>query len=161
MLYNLLRITTYYNVKGEWVYKDIQPKIICEKYLEDDTQKLPNDYKFYCFYGDPKFILVVVDRYSDITKAIYDDQWNLQPFIIDRIYPYREIPKPPQLDLMLKLARKLSAGINFCRVDLYNVHNDVIFGEITFYSLSGFYIIIPEDYDLKIGAYLDLSKKLT
>ena len=39
---------------------------------------------------------------------------------------------------MLKIAEKLSQGIKFLRVDLYNVNGNIYFSEFTFYPSSGF-----------------------
>src|SRR5699024_11859110 len=36
-----------YWITGEWVYKDIKPRIICERYLENENSKELYDYKFY------------------------------------------------------------------------------------------------------------------
>ena len=39
----------------ELQYRDIKPKIIIEKYMDDNTGDL-RDYKFHCFNGKPKFL---------------------------------------------------------------------------------------------------------
>ena len=44
--------TNYYFSKREWVYKDIKPRLICEKYLKEDGNKELRDYRFFCFNGD-------------------------------------------------------------------------------------------------------------
>ena len=43
-----LRIN-YYLQNREWVYKDIKPRIICEKYLEEFETGELRDYKIFCF----------------------------------------------------------------------------------------------------------------
>src|SRR5699024_3384766 len=42
----------------EWVYKDIKPRIICEKYIEQKENTELRDYRFFRFNGEPKFISV-------------------------------------------------------------------------------------------------------
>jgi hypothetical protein len=59
---------------------------------------------------------------------------------------------------MISVAKRLSMGLVFCRVDLYSVKNKIIFGEMTFYPESGTGKITPEKYDYLLGEYLDLSK---
>ncbi|MBJ7988145.1 ATP-grasp fold amidoligase family protein, partial [Bacillus cereus] len=56
-----------YSVGREWSYKDIVPKIIVEQYLEDDTNSFDgiNDYKFICFNGRVRYIILDVDRHVD------------------------------------------------------------------------------------------------
>lgn len=47
----------YYYKNMEWVYKNITPKILCEKFLEEDGAILPTDYKIFCFNGEPKTVI--------------------------------------------------------------------------------------------------------
>ena len=56
-----------YAVGREWSYKGITPKIIIEEYLEDNNNKFDgiNDYKFLCFNGKPKYVVLDVDRHID------------------------------------------------------------------------------------------------
>ena len=42
----------------EWPYKNIKPCIIAEKYMENNGQNELIDYKFFCFNGQPKVVLV-------------------------------------------------------------------------------------------------------
>lgn len=42
----------------EWVYKDVKPRIIAEKYMEDEKSQTLIDYKFFCFNGTPKFMYI-------------------------------------------------------------------------------------------------------
>ena len=62
----------------EWAYYDIKPRIICEKYLRDKTNKFDgiNDYKFICFNGEAKYVWVDVNRYIEHRRNFYDIHWN-------------------------------------------------------------------------------------
>lgn len=40
----------------EWCYKDIKPCILCEEFIETSDGNTPDDYKFMCFNGEPRFI---------------------------------------------------------------------------------------------------------
>lgn len=51
----------YYLSSREWPYKDVPRKIIAEKYMEDASGDL-KDYKFYCFNGEMKFVMINSDR---------------------------------------------------------------------------------------------------
>ena len=57
---------------------------------------------------------------------------------------------------MIELAEKLSEGMRFLRVDLYEVENQVLFGELTFYPISGFGKYTDEAWDEKIGSWVQL-----
>lgn len=52
-----MNINQYY-ITREWQYKNIKPKIICEKFLENNERKPLVDYKFYCFNGNPQMVLL-------------------------------------------------------------------------------------------------------
>ena len=50
-----------YQAGREWSYKNIKPKIICEKLLErDENNDLP-DYKFFCFNGKVFCLYTMID----------------------------------------------------------------------------------------------------
>jgi glycosyltransferase involved in cell wall biosynthesis len=55
----------YYWESREWPYKNIPSKIIGEEYLDSGDGKPPVDYKFYCFDGEPKVMLITTDRGKD------------------------------------------------------------------------------------------------
>src|SRR5690606_8377244 len=54
----------YSLVAAEVHYSKMVPQIICEKFIETDDGLLPNDYKLFCFNGEPRVILVVTERAS-------------------------------------------------------------------------------------------------
>ena len=45
----------YYKRTREWVYKDLPRRVIFEECLIDENGRIPADYRFYCFDGEPKF----------------------------------------------------------------------------------------------------------
>ena len=151
----------YYNIKREWPYKNVTPRIIAEKYMCDEDKVLEveqlRDYKIFCFNGEPKFIEVDYDRYVNHKLNVYDLNWNFVDFYMTS--PNDEnvkIPRPQRLETMLEYARKLSAGIPFLRVDLYSVGDMIYFGELTFHPGSGMIDFHPQEYDLKLGDMLSL-----
>lgn len=61
-------------------YKDIVPKIIAEKYIENDEGGV-YDYKIHCFNGKPMYIHYIGDRaYHTAKEAFFDTEWRLMPF---------------------------------------------------------------------------------
>ena len=151
----------YYLTGREWPYKNVKRKILAEKFMADDTHvnDLP-DYKFFCFSGEPRIILVCSERFSKggLRENFYDINWNL----LELQRPTHKntediIEKPKNLGLMLDLAKKLSQNIEFSRIDFYEVNGKVFFGEITFFPASGFEEFTPEEWDYKLGEYIKLS----
>jgi len=144
----------------EWVYKDLKPRIVCEKYLEDTSGSLM-DYKFYCFNGEPKFVQANMGRGTERhAQNFYDLQWSLLPFGKDLMpRPDVDIPKPENLDRMIAIARDLSSPFSYVRADFYNVQGRIVFGELTFFPASGMPDFVPAEYDSIVGAMLTLPKK--
>ena len=69
------------------------------------------------------------------------------------------VSKPEKLDEMLKLAKKLSKGIPFLRIDFYFVNGKIYFSELTFYPASGFEGFEPPEWDRTFGEWLVLPDK--
>jgi len=144
----------------EWPYKNVPPRIIAEKYMEDESGALV-DYKFSCFDGYVDCVMVCLDRHLNETKFyFFDKNWNLKRLNIrgKKAPEGFTIPKPSCMDEMFELASKLSKGFPFVRVDLYAVHGQVYFGEMTFFPDSGFDANLLPETDEYFGKLIDLSK---
>lgn len=149
--------TNYYLENREWIYKDIKPRIVCEKFLFEDDGGLPKDYKFFCFDGIPKFMFLASDRGEGTKFDFYDLDWNKIP--VSQYYPNSNYqnPRPEKLDEMIRLSKKLSKGFPHVRVDFYVNNGNIIFGEMTYFHFSGTKKFVPEKYDQIFGEYIDLS----
>lgn len=148
--------TNYSDIGKEYQYRDIVPKILCEQYLESSKDEPLIDYKIFCFSGEPTYIQVDLDRLTNHTRNFYDLDWNLLPFTT--LYPLgkRQLAKPEKLEEMLSIARVLSAGLKFARIDLYFHRKSIYFGEITFHHGGGFEPFTPPEYDGILGGLLDI-----
>ncbi|MGG3940329.1 ATP-grasp fold amidoligase family protein [Peribacillus psychrosaccharolyticus] len=144
----------------EWSYKNIVPKIIVEELLEDLGNPFEgiNDYKFLCFNGAAKYVVLDVDRLKDHKRNIYDTNWNLINVSTDHSNIQYPVEKPEGLDQMLKIANKLAEDFPFIRVDLYWVNNKVYFGELTFYPWTGYVQFEPDKFDFELGREFNLPK---
>lgn len=149
----------YYYYGREWPYKNVKPRIICEKYIVDKSSNELKDYKFMCFNGKVKCIFVCSNRNSStgLRIDIYDTNWNLMPFGRPKSPGTGiKIPKPENFQKMCTFAQKLSRDIPFVRVDFYEANGQLYFGELTFYPASGFEKFSPETYDYILGSWLEL-----
>lgn len=144
-------------VENEWHYAQIEPAVVCEAFVQDAQGEL-NDYKFFCFHGEPKYVWVDVARYDAPRRSrnIFDARWNPVPLQLHVPRFRGEVPPPPHLEEMLDIARKLSRGFKSVRVDLYNVDGRVYFGEMTFFS--GDLYFRPRTYDRIWGDLIDLKR---
>ena len=149
----------------EWPYKNVKPRIIAEKYIEDEAHDTgPNDFKFMCFNGNVKCSFVCSERFSSegIKVTFYDRNWKKMPF--ERHYPCSKtsLKKPINYDEMIEIAEKLSTNIPFVRVDFYSIQNKIYFGEMTFYPGSGMEEFTPSKWDKALGEWIvlpDTNKK--
>lgn len=157
----------YYEEDGrQWVYKNIKPIVIAEKYI--DTQKacakpINSDnsdgdalitYKFMCFNGAPKIMYITVKN-DDIWEDYYD--MDFQPLDIKRKYRHSgmQMSKPSKWEEMKLIAKKLSEGIPFVRIDLYEIDGNVKFSECTFYDWGG-YCVFDNEWEKRLGEWIKL-----
>lgn len=150
----------YYHMGKEWVYKNVKPRVIAEKYLSNDGEEL-KDYKIFNFGGEPKIIEVDYNRFKDHKRQIYTPEWEIMDVTMEYPSDHTIIEKPKQLDQMLDFARKLSKGHPFIRTDFYVVDDIVYFGELTFYHHCGFGHITPFEFDLEMGNWIKLPEPTT
>lgn len=152
----------YYYRKGqEWAYKNIKPRIVIEKILEEKGKKSLTDYKFYCFNGKPKFLEVHLDREENHKYAYYDLDYKKMPFkdrLLQDKWVVKDINPPSNFEEMKMLAEKLAGRLPFVRVDFYSINGKTIFGEMTFYPANGGIDFYPEKYNKIIGDYFKLPK---
>ena len=71
----------YFYAGREWPYKDVKPRIIAEKYLEEKGKTVPEDYKVYCINGKPIYIVVFHNRFNhgeELSETVYNTAWEPQ-----------------------------------------------------------------------------------
>ena len=148
--------TSYFVFNREWPYKNISPKIIAEEYLSQGNDDCLWDYKFFCFNGEPK-IMYMEKEASDLkTEAFFDMEKNYLDLEMDDPRPDFAPQLPECFDQMRELAKKLSDGIPFLRVDFFFIKGQIYVGELTFYHQSGLTKMKPEMWDMKLGQWISL-----
>ncbi|MBP1949046.1 ATP-grasp fold amidoligase family protein [Virgibacillus litoralis] len=147
--------TNYYYISGEKNYKNIEGRVVIEQLLEDPAQDM-KEYKFYCYHGQPQFIMVVSDpelRHLEF----YDLNWNgLNMNINDQPITMNSVKKPYHYNEMLGICCKLSNEFAFVRVDLYYNQGKIYVGELTFTSCNGFAKFSDIEFDRLFGKHLIL-----
>lgn len=151
-----LKHNTYYGTR-EYQYKNIKPKVFAEEYLGQNII----DYKFYCFNGIPKFLYCGQDMSLGHMGKVdfFDLSWEPMPFYRTDYQRLGRIPKPYQLDEMIQIAYKLSKGVPFVRIDLFEIDNQIYFSEFTLCPASGYMPFVPKEYDRIVGDWLILPNK--
>lgn len=149
----------YFWQNREWPYKDVKPRIIVEKYMEDKLTGELRDYKFFCFNGTVRALFVASERQKEGEETkfdFFDEDYNHLP-IINGHPNAAIIPQKPSLfEDMKTLASKLSQGIPHLRVDFYEMNGNIYFGELTFFHWSGMVPFTPVEWDYKFGEWIQL-----
>ncbi|MBD2781295.1 ATP-grasp fold amidoligase family protein [Xenorhabdus szentirmaii] len=146
----------------EWHYKNIIPKILCEKYLdiyyEENKKPIPEDYRLHCFHGKVEFIELQFNKFEgDKFINIYDKNWNIQPFKMSFENSNFIVDKPNEISKMIELAEVLCNNFDYCRIDFFVTKSQIFFAEITFTPCNGLDLITPEEWDYKIGNKWNLN----
>lgn len=143
----------------EWPYKMVKHRIIAEKLLESSDGDL-KDYKFYCFNGEPKVVLVASNRFTTHNFNYFDMDFKDLPITsCDGPRSEKPIACPDNFEKMKDLCKTLSKGIPHVRVDLYNVDGKIYFGELTLYDSSGYDYMSSEKWNNQFGRWLTLPEK--
>ena len=107
--------TSYYRQERETCYKNITPRIVCERLLNDEKQNGITDFKFFCFYGHAKFIQINFDRYIRQSINYYDMNWEKLPMRLAR-YPTKlvKLEKPENAEKMKEIAENSGGRNTIC-----------------------------------------------
>ena len=149
----------FYELNREWPYKDIQPRVIIEKYLDPGDEDL-YDYKFFVFNKVCKCFKIDFNRTTNHHANYYDMEQRLLPFgeVICPPVMEKNLPMPESFSIMRDKAELIAStyDIPFVRVDYYSVGNKPYFGEITLYPFGGFGRFEPNEWDDILGSWLIL-----
>lgn len=123
----------------EWPYKNVPRKILAEKFMVDTEQnketitkgKLEelNDYKIFCFNGEPKVLFVASDRANKVCFDYYDMDLKHLDLKQGGDNYHGEVKLPKHFEEMKELAAKISQGIPHVRTDFYEINDEVYVSE--------------------------------
>jgi len=142
--------TSHAKWAGEWVYEKIRPELLIEPYI-GDSNSLPVDYKLFIFSGKVHYIEVDTDRETVHKRTFFDRHWNRMEFSMGYPIDPKRIEPPNSLLQMIDLGEKLGDGLDFVRIDFYEIRNIPKFGEMTFYPDAGIGKFSPDNYDYEFG----------
>lgn len=149
----------YFYAGREYPYKGIKPQIIAEQFMVDESapEKAIEDYKFFCFNGEPKLMFIATDRNIDVKFDFFDMDFNHLDIV--NIHPQsdKQIEKPEKFEEMKEIAAKLSKGMRHVRIDLYELNGKLYFGEYTFFHGGGFGEFKPQEWEERLGSWIDLN----
>jgi hypothetical protein len=141
----------------EYQYHDIVRQILIEEMLDDGEEDGPLDYRFWCFDG--KIEVIQVDNNSHSINPFYDPIWQRIPGGYRTGVRETVIGRPENLEEMMSVASRLSRGIDFVRVDLYDLKNRIVFGEMTFTPKAGKAKFDPPSWEDRLGEAWHYDKR--
>lgn len=145
--------TNYEYVACESQYHYMPKIIYVEEFINSFNSKIPTDYKFYCFNGKIKIIMVCLDRIGDHASEYHYLNKKWEPLLIDKkvnLEKTKLVEKPVNYDKMVEISENLSKSFDFVRIDFYDTENKPIIGEMTFTPGGG----IDSDYDYETDKML-------
>ena len=150
---------SFYRRQREWPYKQVRPMIFAEQLLEDAADDDVKDYKFYCFNGEPKVLLVASNRRTTHNFEYFDMDFRHLPNVSNSGPNAEEEPSRPEcFGQMKQLAERLSEGFPHLRVDMYCINQKIYFGELTFFDSSGFDNNSDDRLDMEWGNWIRLPE---
>ncbi len=134
----------------QWGCVDIPPRLMVEELLRTSDGPTPADYKFFVFDGKVRLIQFDTDRFTEHGERFYAPDWT--PLEVTwGSEPPPVVEAPSCLGQMVDIAQSLGRGIDFVRVDLYDVDGRVVFGELSPYPAGGKMVFNPVSFDRQLG----------
>jgi hypothetical protein len=140
----------------EWAYLHVPPRLLVEELLRGPDGQVPVDYKFFVFGGRVRLVSVFSGRFYDERINLYLPDWTPVDAEWDSPRADHELPRPHSLERLVEVAEALGRGIDFVRVDLYDLGERVVFGELTSYPAGGFVQFEPASFDAEVGRWWTL-----
>nr|PMH80068.1 hypothetical protein BCU58_24305 [Vibrio sp. 10N.286.48.B7] len=144
------------NYGREWGYNDVKSRVIVEALLPRDANNDLPDYKFFCFNGKVEYLYTMVDYVDDHSLgrcSFFNRNFEKLPYSRSEYKPInRHLDKPKNFDEMVAVAEQLSVDFPHVRVDFYDLGDQIIFGELTFYNASGYTVFDPDEFDFIMGS---------
>lgn len=141
--------TDFGSMHGEFHYYGIDRRLLIEEILDDGHQGGPLGYRMFCFDGAVE--VIQVDDNSHSINPFYDRTWKRVAGGYRTNAREVDIERPPNFDEMIDVASRLSHGIDFVRVDVYNLKGRIILGEMTFTPVAGNARFNPASWESWLG----------
>ena len=129
-------------------------------YVDNNAKEDLSDYKFYCFNGVPKVLMIASNRFTSHNFNYFDMDFNPLPIesVEGKPVDNKLMERPKSFEEMKRIARALSRDKSHLRVDLYEVAGKVFFGELTFFDSSGFDNLNSDEVDIEWGSWITLPQ---
>ncbi len=140
----------------EWCYHNVARSVVFEELLEHQGS-VPADIKLFCFDGRVAYAQFDGDRFDAHCQSLFDRDWNRLAVQVKDYQPHINTPPRPALyAAMVAEAELLSAGIDFVRVDFFDLGDHFLVGELTGSPQGGSGVFHPAHWDETFGRHWKL-----
>ena len=146
-----LKFNHYYS-RFELNYKNLEPKIFFEEYIEYDNETV--EFELMTNYGEVAYTNVVFDRQSKNAKGIlFDKNFDyLATFFGNPTdQDIKNVSKPKEYSKIMELIETVCKEFPFCRVDFVQTSKKTYFCEFTFVKSGGMDAYRPLELNDKLG----------
>ena len=152
-----LRVS-YFKCTQEPSYRGIENKVFAEELLLSAEGFYPMEFRIFCFHRKACCIEYEVAPNTPGLSALFDRDWNPLPAYYlhgrsDLDPGLARAPRPLHLETAIQVAERLAEGLDFIRVDLYDLPDGLAFGEMTSHPWAGLVSLSPPGADELLGRY--------
>ncbi len=148
----------YYHKSREKNYKNIRPRILCEKYIDAKSEKGLIDFKAYCFLGKAEFFEITYTKDGKLHQTLFYPDFTPVGMENGRAEAEPDDTVCLFKDKIIAMAETLAAKFEFVRADFYIADEKIYFSELTFHSGGGIRPIKPEEVDLTMGSFFNRER---
>lgn len=143
-------------LRFEYQYLNVNRQVFAEKLLDKEII----NYKFSCFNGEPKLIRVKGNFNGTNLYRIYYINWTISNIEFDdeKYVLTNMFKKPKNFDKMIKYSKLLSSRFCYCRVDFYEVNDNLYLGEITFTPFNTIIKFKKKETEIYLGNLINISR---
>jgi hypothetical protein len=129
----------YFNVMGEWGYKDLPRRIIAEPLIAQENGESCPEVFVFVFNGRAEFIRITHETNNELSGFYTDRDGNeilSDNYFVSRREPNLALAEETRSQL-ISLAEVVARDFSFMRVDFYWCKSQVFIGELTPYHGAG------------------------
>lgn len=140
-----------------WPYYEISPCVMIEECISKRETGV-DEYKFFCFDGEPLFVYHSDNHFqngknTECSVSFYSMEWNYLDIQYGDHPNNKNVLKTKFFDEMVEVARVLSKGFSFVRVDFFDNYDKFYVAELSLVPGAGWVIFTPESFDYELGSF--------
>jgi len=148
-----------YYITRERHYRSIEPMIICEKFINSESDEQLNMgnakinmLRLHCFDGQIGFIEADISEYSKSYTNVYDRNWAFIDVRVGAPNLELHLPQPTNFEDVAMKSMKLTKQFDYCRLDWHITDSGFYFSEFTFTPCAGRIEFSPKHFDSQFGS---------